>query len=60
MTSGRRHFPHGDSHENREICVEPFSPFPDSTTMTALTDFNSPRALAQSLTSYFYFYMALA
>src|SRR3954454_9639849 len=28
--------------------------------MTTLTDFHSPRAIAQSQTTYFYFYMALA
>ena len=28
--------------------------------MTTLTDFNPPRAIAQSQTGYFYFYMALA
>ena len=28
--------------------------------MTTLTDFNPPRAIAQSQSGYFYFYMALA
>src|SRR3954447_6814740 len=32
----------------------------DSTTMTTLTDYHPPRAIAQSSTTYFYFYMALA
>lgn len=32
----------------------------DSTTMTTLTDYHPPRAIPQSSTTYFYFYMALA
>jgi hypothetical protein len=39
---------------------EPFGRFMDSTTMTTLIDYNPPRAIAQSQTTYFYFYMALA
>src|SRR3979490_2051060 len=43
-----------------KFVFEPFAALADSISMTTLTDFNPPRAIAQSQTGYFYFYMALA